>query len=838
MKRCLIFLVPMLLIWGSTAQAFPVPVVGETFDDLTLWTNQTGADYYASGGELLWTARRSVDQRLYQPITPFSGDFEMQFDFRPDSYTNNCSLEVGLANNMDGGVNYFPTGVFARVGWYGGGTSNTFYYSTFIAEATDGQIYSPFTHDPEGSGPGGGVEVQAAVWYTANLKLIGRSCELTITERGGSTVGHLAYEMPFDPPQFLYAYIGNADTHDSSSMTGRLDNLAIIALCGGPTTIAVRPDGTGDYATIQEAIDAACDGDTIELTDGVFRGAGNRNLLCVSKAITIKSQAGDPTLCVLDAENATRVIYFGGYVPGAVLEGVTVANGNAEEGSIHSSQTTLSRISNCIIRDNTGFEPGGLYCTSSSPVIEGCLFYGNTSLGRGGAIHCFNASPIIRNCTISENSAPYGGAIYINSGSPQVENTTIAFNTGGSPTEGSLGVQLSCCDVFGNAAGDWVGPIAGQQGVRGNFSADPLFCDAGGGSFGLRADSPCLAGRHPDGPGCGLIGARDRECFAEWPVISQIGDVGNDQGRQVRLQWLRSLYDAPEDGVDIVGYGIFRRQDLNKCAGVSSSGSLGASPSTFEKMVGWDYLVTIPVFGEEVNQCIVPTLCDSTSEGVCRTTYLVRAMGPNPFTFYDSPADSGYSVDNLAPSVPGGFLVDYASAGNDLAWLECPDTDFRYFRVYRGTTPDFVPGPDNLEHVTIGNGWVDAVADPWHYSYKLTAVDHAGNESPVALPEAVTGLDDGAAPARFTLHANVPNPFNPMTTIAFTLPHTERVKLAIFDLTGRAVRVLVDEVRPAGRYEVQWTGTGDRGEQMASGVYVCRMEAGSFRETRRMTLVK
>jgi hypothetical protein len=98
-----------------------------------------------------------------------------------------------------------------------------------MAEATDGQAYSPFTHDPEGFGPGGGVEVQATVWYTANLKLIGRSCELTISERGGSTVGQIAYELPFDPPQFQYIYIGNADTLDWPSMTGRLDNLIMDA---------------------------------------------------------------------------------------------------------------------------------------------------------------------------------------------------------------------------------------------------------------------------------------------------------------------------------------------------------------------------------------------------------------------------------------------------------------------------------------------------------------------------------------------------------------------------------------------------------------------------------
>jgi hypothetical protein len=52
------------------------------------------------------------------------------------------------------------------------------------------------------------------------------------------------------------------------------------------------------------------------------------------------------------------------------------------------------------------------------------------------------------------------------------------------------------------------------------------------------------------------------------------------------------------------------------------------------------------------------------------------------------------------------------------------------------------------------------------------------------------------------------------------------------------VRILVDEVRQAGNYQIQWNGTNDGGQQISSGVYVCCMQAGSFRETRRMTLLK
>jgi hypothetical protein len=73
-------------------------------------------------------------------------------------------------------------------------------------------------------------------------------------------------------------------------------------------------------------------------------------------------------------------------------------------------------------------------------------------------------------------------------------------------------VTLSCCDLFGNAGGDWVVGIADQEGIRGNFAADPLFCDPENGDLTLRSDSPCLPGNHPGGAACGLIGALGEGC--------------------------------------------------------------------------------------------------------------------------------------------------------------------------------------------------------------------------------------------------------------------------------------------------------------------------------------
>ena len=97
-------------------------------------------------------------------------------------------------------------------------------------------------------------------------------------------------------------------------------------------------------------------------------------------------------------------------------------------------------------------------------------------------------------------------------------------------------------------------------------------------------------------------------------------------------------------------------------------------------------------------------------------------------------------------------------------------------------------------------------------------------------------------PRAFALAQNYPNPFNPSTTIRYQIPENAHdgapVSLEVFDLRGRKVRTLVGEDQAPGYYAVQWNGRGDHGERLASGIYLYRLSAGTFQETRRMLLVK
>ncbi len=93
-------------------------------------------------------------------------------------------------------------------------------------------------------------------------------------------------------------------------------------------------------------------------------------------------------------------------------------------------------------------------------------------------------------------------------------------------------------------------------------------------------------------------------------------------------------------------------------------------------------------------------------------------------------------------------------------------------------------------------------------------------------------------PGRFSLAQNYPNPFNPETQISFELPDTRTVSLAIYNLVGEKVRTLLTGELPGGQHSVRWDGRDDSGKKAVSGVYIYRIRAGNFRDTKKLTLLR
>ncbi|MHB9029214.1 MAG: TolB family protein, partial [Candidatus Latescibacterota bacterium] len=99
---------------------------------------------------------------------------------------------------------------------------------------------------------------------------------------------------------------------------------------------------------------------------------------------------------------------------------------------------------------------------------------------------------------------------------------------------------------------------------------------------------------------------------------------------------------------------------------------------------------------------------------------------------------------------------------------------------------------------------------------------------------------ENAIPVSFSLDQNYPNPFNPMTTIRFAIPGEQSVpvRLYVYDLRGGLVRKLVDDSRTPGMYTVEWNAADDSGRQVSSGMYLYKLQAGSFVNTKKMLLMR
>ena len=93
-------------------------------------------------------------------------------------------------------------------------------------------------------------------------------------------------------------------------------------------------------------------------------------------------------------------------------------------------------------------------------------------------------------------------------------------------------------------------------------------------------------------------------------------------------------------------------------------------------------------------------------------------------------------------------------------------------------------------------------------------------------------------PNDFNLFQNHPNPFNPETTLKFAVPENVSVTLNIYDITGKLVRNLVNETKRRGFHNVEWDGKDYNGNKVSSGVYIYKLRAGSFIDSKKMTLLK
>ena len=146
-------------------------------------------------------------------------------------------------------------------------------------------------------------------------------------------------------------------------------------------------------------------------------------------------------------------------------------------------------------------------------------------------------------------------------------------------------------------------------------------------------------------------------------------------------------------------------------------------------------------------------------------------------------------------------------------------------------------------HYALSNNFIDTdVEENTEYFYRISY--YAGQWSDysdiiaVVYNAVMDVIEADNIPSTYSIHQNYPNPFNPMTTINFELPIKEFVNIRIYDLMGRNIRSLINMVQDAGYRSVQWNATNDLGQPVTAGMYIYTIQAGDFRQTKKMLLLK
>jgi hypothetical protein len=480
----------------------------------------------------------------------------------------------------------------------------------------------------------------------------------------------------------------------------------------------------------------------------------------------------------------------------------------------------------------------------------------------------------------ADNVAAGAAWVFTRSGGTWTQQGTKLVGTG------AVGSAYQGCSVSLSSDGNMA--IVGGYGDNALTGAAWVFTRRGGvwtqqgtkrvgtGAVGA-ANQGCSVSLSGDGKTAIVGGALDdTNAGAAWmyinaqPAVAAVNDIPFDQGGTVAVSWNRSPGDEPPSTI-VTEYWVWRGIRVESVPGGVSALSRGdyvgkAAKNEVDALtfmtththegnillggdIYWQYVTSLPSHGLAHYSYACPTLADSTPQGIPWRYFFITAATSNPEIYWDSPPDSGYSVDNISPRAPANaMLASLANGRIRLAWShDRSDPDVGHYTVHRSATSGFRIADSTRLQTTTDSTVVDSSTSAGkQYYYRVTTVDVHGNES-IPTPElgitvtALPGVSGANLPEEFGLSQNFPNPFNPSTTIRYGLPYKTAVQLTVFNTLGQQVALLQNGEQEAGYHEARLDGTG-----LSSGVYFYRLRAGdpslrsgqSFVQTRRLILLK
>ena len=631
--------------------------------------------------------------------------------------------------------------------------------------------------------------------------------------------------------------------------------LIFITAIVSATTINVP----GDYSTIQAAIDTCSNGDTVLVAAGTYveNITYNGENIVVGSLYLTTQDTSYISSTIIDGNQAGSVVAFeNGEDSTAMLSGFTITNGLATSGGgIYCGSNSSPIVTDVVITGNSAYTGGGIYCGSNSnPSLTHVIITDNLAGFDSGGIHCDYSSPILTDVTIIGNTANYrGGGIVCFFSSPIFTDVTITGNmaTGTNASGGGIfcwynsnpgflncilwnnypqqiyfhedfdinSITISYSDIQGGEGGIITNDNVTVYWEEGNIFDDPLFCNADSRDYTLAENSPCV-GTGENGANMGALGI-GCEAIIPAPVLATIEDqqISEDGSLTVEVSATSDLglamtFLAYSDTSDVIA-------------------SLGNTTLTVIPTPDWFGTSEITVMVTDENEL------SDTSDFIL--TVAPVNDSPEPFTL-------------IYPTITDTFQVS-TNTDETILFYWHPSEDVDNAVIYKLTvTLDYFGDVYIMEYEDITDstaaisGYELAVLmtilnlPRWTLDYSIEASDEEytieSEASGFVLENTSLSLYDDVIPLPFKLHQNHPNPFNPVTTLRYDLPEDAMVNITIYDMMGRQVSTLVSSLQTAGYKSVQWDATNDKGSPVSAGLYLYTIEAGQFRQTKKMVLLK
>ena len=270
----------------------------------------------------------------------------------------------------------------------------------------------------------------------------------------------------------------------------------------------------------------------------------------------------------------------------------------------------------------------------------------------------------------------------------------------------------------------------------------------------------------------------------------------------------------------------------------STTSSMSVKYSLLEEFhTGVENLVEIdPLFNDPENgdftlqpnsPCIDAGISDFDDDGVNEVT-----------DFLGSAPDLGSTEFMVGP--PLGFNSIVVDSAVILTWLQVTDLNLEFYKLERAT--DSLFSENVIERFIPENFYTDEEID-WdiEYFYRVSAylgywTDHSETES--IILEWLNLTDKKLVPGTYIVSQNYPNPFNPSTTLRYSMSKGELVNIAVYDMSGRLVKDLLNGYQNAGYNSIQWNATNNQGQSVSAGMYICIIKIGSYNTSKKMLLLK